>query len=250
MKTARELWDQAVRDYLTANDGEAFDVIFPAFTRHIGELAGTVIVDYGCGDGRYARLLEALGADQVIGVDLSPTMIAAAIAADPTSNVRYYAVSDNRLTPLGDRSVDIVVANMVFMMSPSKADLVQSFSEIHRVLKPDGRLIYCITHPAFIDKDAHDCRRVFDAGFQYLKEGERYRFILKDDHGEDVDGGFFDYHYTLTTYIQTTINAGFTLRSFEELIYPDEVIAKHTIAKEFLDVPQSIMMVARKVSAS
>lgn len=250
MNTARELWDQAVRDYLTAHDGESIDVIFPAFTRYIGDLTGTVVVDYGCGDGRYARLLEALGAAQVIGVDMSPTMIAAAIAADPSSTVQYYAVPDNQLTPLGDRSVDTVVANMVFMMSPSKADLVQSFSEIHRVLKPEGRLIYCITHPAFIDKDAYDCRRVFDdAGFQYLQEGYRYRFILKDDRGEDVDGGFFDYHYTLTTYIQTTIDAGFTLRAFEELRYPDEVVVKHGIAKEFLDVPHSIMVVARKTLA-
>jgi SAM-dependent methyltransferase len=250
MNSARELWDQAVRDYLTAHDGEAVDVIFPAFTRSLGDLAGTVIMDYGCGDGRYARLLEALGADQVIGVDLSPTMIAAAVAADPASTVQYYVVPDNRLTPFADRSVDTVVANMVFMMSPSKADLVQSFSEIHRVLKPEGRLLYCITHPAFIDRDAHDCRRVFDAGFQYLQEGERYRFILKDDQGAEIDGGFFDYHYTLTTYIQTTINAGFTLLSFEELRYPAEVIAKRAIPKAFLDVPQSILVVARKTSAS
>lgn len=248
MTTARELWDQAVRDYLTAHDGESLDVIFPAFTRAIGDLAGTVIVDYGCGDGRYARLLEALGADQVIGVDMSRTMIAAAVAADPASHVQYYETPDNRLTPLADGSVDTVVANMVFMMSPSKADLVQSFAEIHRVLKPGGRLIYCITHPAFLDKDAHDCRRVFDAGFQYLQEGERYRFILKGVDGEEVDGGFFDYHYTLTTYIQTTIDAGFTLLSFEELIYPDEVIAKRAIAKAFLDVPHSILVVARKAS--
>ena len=134
MNTARELWDQAVRDYLTAHDGESSDVIFPAFTRSLGDLAGTVIMDYGCGDGRYARLLEALGADQVIEVDLSPTMIAAAVAADPASTVQSYNVPDNRLTPFADRSVDTGVANMVFMMSPSKADLVQSFSEIHRVL--------------------------------------------------------------------------------------------------------------------
>lgn len=89
-----------------------------------------------------------------------------------------------------------------------------------------------------------------DAGFQYLKEGYRYRFILKDDQGAEVDGGFFDYHYTLTTYIQTTIDAGFQLLSFEELRYPAEVVAKYAIAKEFLDVPQSIMVVARKTSAS
>lgn len=251
MTTAHKLWDQAVRDYLTAQDDEAVDVIFPTFTRAIGDLTGQVIVDYGCGDGRYARQLEALGARQVIGVDMSPTMIAAAVAADPASTVQYYETPDNRLTPLADGSVDIVVANMVFMMSPTKADLVQSFVEIQRVLKPGGRLLYCITHPAFIDRDAFDCRRVFEAeGFHYLHEGARYRFILKRPDGEEVDGGFFDYHYTLTTYLQTTLAAGLTLRSFEELRYPDAFIVKQAIAPHFLEVPQSILVVAQKPGAS
>lgn len=251
MNTARELWDQAVRDYLTAHDDEAVDVIFPTFTRAIGDLAGQVIVDYGCGDGRYARQLEALGAGQVIGVDMSPAMIAAAVAADPASRVQYYETPDNRLTPLAAGSVDVVVANMVFMMSPSKADLMQSFAEIQRVLKPGGRLLYCITHPAFIHTDAFDCRRVFDTdGFHYLHEGARYRFILKRPDGAEVDGGFFDYHYTLTTYLQTTLAAGLTLLAFEELRYPDAFIVKHAIAPHFLEVPQSIMIVAQKSVAS
>jgi|GEM_PF-3033212 len=247
MKTSHELWDQAVREYLTANDGESVEIIFPTFTRYIGDLAGKVVVDYGCGNGRYARMLEAMGAGQVIGVDMSHTMITAAIAADPASRVQYYELPDNRLAPLSDGSVDIVVANMVFMMSPSKSELIQSFSEIQRVLKPGGKLIYCITHPAFIDKDAYDCRRAFeDDGFHYLKEGYRYRFILKGEHDEDIDGGFYDYHYTLTTYIQTTIDAGFTLLVFEELTYPDEIIVKHAIREEFLEFPQSIVVVSSK----
>lgn len=247
MNTARELWDQAAPDYLSVDDGEAIDVIFPTFTRAIGDLTGQVIMDYGCGNGRYARQLEVMGARQVIGVDMSPTMIAAAVAADPVSHVQYYETPDNRLTPIADGSVDIVVANMVFMMSPSKADLVQSFAEIQRVLAPGGRLLYCITHPAFIDRDAFDCRRVFDTdGFHYLHEGVRYRFILKRPDGAEVDGGFFDYHYTLTTYLQTTLAAGLALLTFEELRYPDAFIVKQAIAPHFLEVPQSILVVARK----
>lgn len=243
MTTPHELWDGAVPDYLTANNWESINLLFPAFTRAMGDLTGKVALDYGCGDGRYARMLAKLGAGQVIGVDRSHNMIASAIATDPDSGVQYYELPDNRLAPLSDGSVDIVVANMVFMMSPSKSDLVQSFAEIHRVLRPGGTFIYCITHPAFVDKDAYDCRREFEGdGFHYLKEGYRYRFILKGDQGEDVDGGFYDYHYTLTTYLQATIDAGFTLRSFEEMRYPGEFVAKYAIAEEFQRYPQSIML--------
>lgn len=247
MTNAHEIWNNVVPDYLNANNWESINILFPAFTRCMGDLAGKVVLDYGCGDGRYARMLAAQGAGQVIGVDMSHNMIAAAIAADPDSSVQYYELPDNRLTPLSDRSVDIVAANMVFMMSPSKADLAQSFAEIHRVLKPGGTFVYCITHPAFVDKDAYDCRRAFEGdGFQYLKEGYRYRFILKDDDGAMIDGGFYDYHYTLTTYLQTTIDTGFTLRSFEEMRYPDEFVTRYAIAEEFRRYPQSIMIAWRK----
>src|SRR5262245_35579634 len=100
------------------------------------DLAGEVAPAYGRGSGSYVRMLAALGAGQVMGVDMSHTMITTAIATDPASSVQYYELPDNRLAPLSDRSVDIVVANMVFMMAPSKSDLVQSFAEIHRVLQP------------------------------------------------------------------------------------------------------------------
>lgn len=247
MTTPHELWDNAVPDYLSADDAEALDLIFPAFTRAMGDLAGKVVLDYGCGNGRYARILAALGTAQVIGVDLSANMIASATAADPAARVQYHHLPDNRLTPLADAAVDVVVANMVFMMSPSKADLLQSFAEIQRVLRPSGLFIYCITHPAFIDKEAHDGRRVFEGdGFQYLKEGYRYRFTMKNHQGEHIDGGFYDYHYTLTTYLQGTLDAGFTLRSFEELRYPEEHVKKHAIAEEFLRYPQSILLVWSK----
>jgi SAM-dependent methyltransferase len=247
MQTPLELWDNAVPDYLNTSDPVSIDIIFPAFNRSMGDLAGKVVLDYGCGDGRYARMVAAMGAGQVIGVDRSRMMITTAMAIDPDSNVQYYELPDNTLTPLSDRSVDIVVANMVFMMAPSKADLAQSFAEIHRVLRTGGRFIYSITHPAFIDKEAYDCRREFEGdGFHYLKEGYRYRFILKGDQGEDIDGGFYDYHYTLTTYLQTTIDTGFTLLSFEEMHYPGEFHKKYTIPEDFQRYPHSIILVWRK----
>lgn len=249
MTTPHELWDSVVHEYLSADDAEALDLIFPAFTRAIGDPAGKVVLDYGCGNGRYARILAALGAAQVIGVDMSANMIASARAADPGSRVQYHHLPENRLAPLADASVDVAAANMVFMMSPSKAELLRSFAEIQRVLRPGGLFVYCITHPAFIDKEAHDGRRVFEGdGFQYLTEGYRYRFTMKNRQGEHIDGGFYDYHYTLTTYLQGTLAAGFLLRSFEELRYPPELVAKYAIAEEFLRYPQSILLVWSKAS--
>ena len=44
----------------------------------LGELEGKAVLDVACGEGFYTRLLRRRGADRVVGVDLSPGMIALA----------------------------------------------------------------------------------------------------------------------------------------------------------------------------
>jgi SAM-dependent methyltransferase len=247
MPTTRELWDKTVQQYLSRVDVGAAEVLFPALTHYVGDVTGKVILDYGCGDGQYSRILEMMGAAQVIGVDTSSNMIKEAIGADLASKVQYYEVHENKLKPVSDCSIDIVVANMVFMMSSSKEDLAQSIMEIYRVLRPTGELIYCITHPAFIDREVYDYRNVFgDDGFNYIKEGYSYTFVLKGKNGEEIDGGFCDYHYSLSTYLRLTISTGFQLIAFEELSYPDDVVIRHGIPEKYRKYPHSILMVVRK----
>ena len=69
---------------------------------------GTRTLDLGCGEGRLSRDLKALGHD-VTGIDLSPTMIAAARAADPELE---FHVADATELPFEDASFDLVVAFM------------------------------------------------------------------------------------------------------------------------------------------
>ncbi|HKC77611.1 MAG TPA: class I SAM-dependent methyltransferase, partial [Gaiellaceae bacterium] len=65
-------------------------------------------LDLGCGEGRLARDLAALGHD-VVGVDASPTMIAAARAAAPGLELH---VADAAALPFADASFGLVVAFM------------------------------------------------------------------------------------------------------------------------------------------
>ena len=65
--------------------------------RLTGDVRGARTLDLACGEGHYTRLLRKLGADPVVGVDLSPAMIdlaRAQEAADPLG-IRY-GVGDAR----------------------------------------------------------------------------------------------------------------------------------------------------------
>ena len=97
-------------------------------------------LDLGCGEGRLARDLAALGHD-VVGVDVSPTMIDAARDAAPEMELH---VADAAALPFPDASFGLVVA---FMSFQDIDDLRGAIREAARVLAPAGRLCLAIVHP-------------------------------------------------------------------------------------------------------
>jgi len=93
-------------------------------------LANPLVLDLGCGKGRFARRLEDAGA-RVVGFDLSARMLA---EADGLDRVRGSA----RALPFGDGTFDAVVAVEVF---EHVEDVAVAIAEARRVLKDGGRLI-------------------------------------------------------------------------------------------------------------
>jgi arsenite methyltransferase len=104
--------------------------------------AGEVVLDLGSGAGFDAFLAaRQVGASgKVIGVDMTPEMVArAAQNAEKlqVANVAFRLGQIERL-PLEDGSVDVAISNCVINLSPDKSAV---FGEIYRVLKPGGRIV-------------------------------------------------------------------------------------------------------------
>jgi SAM-dependent methyltransferase len=106
---------------------------------------GEVVLDLGSGGGFDAfQAGPKVGATgRVIGVDMTPEMIAKARAgvawyrgASGLDNVEFRLGEIEHL-PVADASVDVVISNCVINLSPDKP---QVFREIARVLKPGGRV--------------------------------------------------------------------------------------------------------------
>lgn len=103
---------------------------------------GEAVLDMGSGAGFDAFLAaKAVGeTGRVIGMDMTLEMVEKA-----KTNARNlgFANVDFRLgkieaLPVEDQSVDVVISNCVINLSPDKTAV---FSEIHRVLKPGGRIV-------------------------------------------------------------------------------------------------------------
>jgi len=102
---------------------------------------GETVLDLGSGAGFDALLAAArVGPEgRVIGVDLTPEMIAQARANAAKAgavNVEF-RLGDIETLPVKDASVDLVISNCVINLAPDKAKV---FREIARVLRPGGRM--------------------------------------------------------------------------------------------------------------
>jgi SAM-dependent methyltransferase len=103
---------------------------------------GDTILDVGCGGGRTVQKLAAMTPNgKVFGVDYSKASVAAsrhANAADiQCGHVRIEEASVAAL-PFPDRTFDVVTAVETHYYWP---DLVASFAEVLRVLKPGGTIL-------------------------------------------------------------------------------------------------------------
>jgi SAM-dependent methyltransferase len=112
----------------------------PTALANLGE--GETVLDLGSGAGFDCFLAskEVGPQGRVIGVDMTPDMIARArraAAAGGYENVEF-RLGEIEALPLPDNSVDAVISNCVLNLSPAR-DRV--FAEVMRVLKPGGRIM-------------------------------------------------------------------------------------------------------------
>jgi len=105
---------------------------------------GTRAIDFGCGAGRSTRFLKNLGFETV-GIDSSDEMLALARRSDPGGD--YRLIENDRFSPFGDHSVDLILSAFTFDNIPTAEKKVKLFGEMHRVLKEEGRIVNLVSAP-------------------------------------------------------------------------------------------------------
>jgi SAM-dependent methyltransferase len=113
-------------------------------TGHAALRQGETVLDLGSGAGNDAFIArnEVGPGGHVIGVDMTPEMIARArgnAAKLGFGNVEFRLGEIERL-PVEAGTVDVVISNCVLNLVPDKA---QAFAEMSRVLRPGGR--FCVS---------------------------------------------------------------------------------------------------------
>ena len=106
--------------------------------------SGERVLDVACGTGIASRLaVESVGSDgTVVGLDANPGMLEVARAVGPDSIDWLQASAEE--VPLPDASFDLVLCSMGLQFFSRKE---QAAREMHRLLVPGGRAVWCTPGP-------------------------------------------------------------------------------------------------------
>lgn len=211
-------WDADADAYLAEHGdflGEADFVWCPEGLREddaglLGDVTGKDVLEVGCGSAPCARWLVGRGA-RVVAFDLSGVMLRHAAAANARTGLRPALLrADAERLPLARGRFD--VACSAFGAVPFVADLERVFTEVARVLRPNGRWVFAVTHPM---------RWIFpdDPGPLGLTATQPYfdrtPYVEVDDSGTAT---YVEYHRTLGDYVRALTRTGFRL---DDLVEPE-----------------------------
>ena len=178
----------------------------------LGEIKNKRILDAGCGEGYFSRILARKGA---IVTGLEPSdMIKPAIDHNKIDNLEIEYIKED-LCDFNYKKdyYDAVVSINVFMDIP---DFEIALKSCVGVLKKNGILIFSILHPCFtpirLDSTTNEYSKYTDFDKKGYIEIEEYFKEIQVNQANDVYN-----HRTLSTYVNKLISCGMTI---EKIIEP------------------------------
>ncbi len=118
---------------------------WPTLRSMLPSLEGLRVLDLGCGFGWFARWAREMGAESVVGVDLSEKMLDRACALTHDPQVTYCQENIESLT-LPDASCDLVYSSLALHYLE---DFGAVCSTIRKLLVPGGHLVFSVEHPIY-----------------------------------------------------------------------------------------------------
>lgn len=180
-------------------------ILDPHLSQYFHDVAGKTVLDVGCGEGRYCRVLAGRGA-LCTGIDPVKKFIDRAKELDPQGD---YRVGFAESLPFPDDAFDFVVSYLTLVDIP---DIRAAIPEMARVLRPGGRLVvatisnFCCTEEPWIrDENGEKLHRPVKG---YMDE----KAIRCTWAGIDI----INYHRPLSVVMGLFLSCGLRLEAFHE----------------------------------
>jgi SAM-dependent methyltransferase len=236
----RRAWE-ANATYWDEKMGEGNDFVnilqWPAILRLVEPRPAQRILDIATGNGLTARRLAAFGVE-VVAFDFSSELIKIAQARTaPGHHIKYFVLDatdevamtitlgSSGTSGTSDSSTlfDSALCNMALF---DMADIQPLFHVLPKLLKPDGRFVFSITHPAFNNTSSvHVAEETDVEGLirtvysvkvsQYITPSQAHGAALRNQPRPQL---YFE--RPLQYYLNLGFENGFVLDGFEERAFP------------------------------
>jgi SAM-dependent methyltransferase len=213
----------------------------PRFEELLPDVHGVRVLDLGCGAGHLSLHLAQSGASDVLGVDVSESMLEVARLrrSHPRITYRRCAIEDLQFEAA---RFDLVVSSLAFHYVADYARVVQNVAEW---LAPGGMLAFSTEHPIYTARLPGD-------GWILDERGERQGWRIDDYFVEGPReetwfvAGVRKYHRTLATLIDTLLLAGLKLERVIEPAPTADRLRERPHEAEHLRRPMFLLLSATK----
>ncbi len=232
-------WDSSAEAWIRCvdeGDANRNHLLDPVMLNLCGELDGHDVLDLGCGEGRFARMVAARGA-AVTGIDPTESLIAAARIRHPDGN---YLLGRAEELPFRDESFDLVISYVTLVDIEGYAPAIR---EMARVLRPGGAIVI-----------ANLCGFATATPHYWLRdEAGQKRFWTLDNYMTEVSRWeawrgirIRNWHRPLSAYMKALLASRLMLEHFDEPIPSEEQLAAAPGLADALRKPDFCVMRWRK----
>ncbi|WP_037370273.1 class I SAM-dependent methyltransferase [Amycolatopsis orientalis] len=172
-------------------------LVNPVLLRLLGDVHGRRVLDAGCGNGYFSRMLAARGAE-VTGVEPAESLISFA-REKSGDGISYLRADLTRLPEL--EPFDAVVCSMVLMAIPDWKPAMRACVE---AVRPGGLFVFAIVHPAF--------EELFGTWQRYGEYRRKEYLAEYEIVGRDAS----DFHRPISAYLNEMAALGCRLREMVE----------------------------------
>ncbi|MDH2997421.1 hypothetical protein A1D22_06765 [Pasteurellaceae bacterium LFhippo2] len=189
----------------------------PTMFSLLPDLKGKKVLDLGCGAGGHLFHYLSLGASEVVGLDLSQSMIEQAKSDfakffPNQTGCNFYCLPMEQISEIKESEFDVITSSFAFHYIEDFPDLLRKISA---KLAPNGILIFSQEHPITT------CHKI---GERWEKDQNKQQVAYRLNHYREeglrernwFQQSFKTYHRTTATIINDLIQAGFQIEKVEE----------------------------------
>ena len=222
------------------NANELFEM--PALFSLLPSLENKKILDLGCGCGGHCMEFVRMGAERVVGVDISQKMLEIARKENAHERISYVNMAMEDISDIDER-FDLAVSSLALHYVEDFEGVVKN---IHSLLNEGGVFVFSQENPIVT------CH---SGGSRWTKDenGNKIHMNLANYgiEGERDTVWFVDnvkkYHRMFSTVVNTLTENGFVIEKMIEPLPTEELLAKYPDHRDLFHKPDFMLIRARKI---